>query len=150
MVAGEEMTDAVDAEAMEAEDSLSAEQLEELNCLALTNLFIKEDGSPVNFYMRKSRLDGRPDKVELTTKLENLVTEAQVSGYYFRSFPTLGYFYVCLSFRNMEQLWNWNLPVPIPSRLPSQKFLHLLMTQIVMFLMQDTSLSALKKRDSLI
>ncbi len=96
MVAGEEMTDAVDAEAMEAEDSLSAEQLEELNCLALTNLFIKEDGSPVNFYMRKSRMDGRPDKVELTTKLENLIIEAQVSHYYFSSFLTLGYFDVSL------------------------------------------------------
>ena len=47
--------------------------------LILSNLFRREDGEPMDFYIRKIRFQDRSDKVQLKEKLEKLNEEIDVS-----------------------------------------------------------------------
>ena len=51
--------------------------------MILSNLFRREDGEPMDFYVRKIRLQGRPDKEELLLKLYKLKEDIDVSKRHF-------------------------------------------------------------------
>lgn len=79
------------ASAMEEDDDgICDEDLAELNNLASLNLFIKDsDGSPMDFYMRQARFEGRPDKSELIAKMGVLSAAAVVSASHPCDFPPI-------------------------------------------------------------
>ena len=83
-----------ESQAFEEESPLSPGSL----ALILSNLFRREDGEPMDFYVRKIRFQDRLDKQDLKKKLEKLNEEIDVSILSFRlcSIYKLSSYCLCL------------------------------------------------------